>query len=99
MARSTLRWSHVNHDRFFSTKRLPYCRMMSATSKGGWFIAFAASGAFDIVGVGDRNCIQRVGHGAQMPLRQMQVNGRVLELGMAQQQLDRAQVGAGFKQV
>jgi hypothetical protein len=45
VALSTRRWSHVNQDRFFAMKRLPYCRMISATSKGGWFIAFAACGS------------------------------------------------------
>ena len=45
MAYSTRRWSQVNQDRCFLMKLLPYCRMMSATSKGGWFIAFAASGS------------------------------------------------------
>jgi hypothetical protein len=29
----------------------------------------------------------------------MQVHGRVFELGMAQQYLNRAQIGAGFEQV
>jgi hypothetical protein len=29
----------------------------------------------------------------------MQVHGSVFELGMAQQHLDRAQIGAGFEQV
>src|ERR1035438_1980579 len=38
MAYSTRRWSHVNQDRCFTMKLLPYCRMMSATSKGGRFI-------------------------------------------------------------
>jgi hypothetical protein len=32
MAYSTRKWSHVNQDRCFAMKLLPYCRMMSATS-------------------------------------------------------------------
>jgi hypothetical protein len=34
-----------------------------------------------------------------MPLGQMQVNGGDLEIAMAEQDLNRAQVGAGFKKV
>src|ERR1039458_9354322 len=43
--------------------------------------------------------IERAGGGAQMPLGQMQVNGRYFKVAMAKQDLDRAQVGAGFKKV
>ena len=43
MAYSTRRWSHVNQDRFLAMKLLRYCRMMSATSKGGRFMASASS--------------------------------------------------------
>ena len=35
----------------------------------------------------------------QVPLREMQVNRRVLDIGVSEQQLDRAQVGAGFQQM
>ena len=74
--------------------------MMSPTSKGGWFISFAASGrALDLVGVGNANRIQRVGHRGQVFLRKMQVHGGVFELGMAQQHLDRAQIGPALEQV
>ncbi len=34
-----------------------------------------------------------------MPLRKMEVDGRLLEIAMAEQHLDGAQVGAGFEQV
>ncbi len=34
-----------------------------------------------------------------MPLGQMQVNGRYFKVSMAEQDLDRAQVGTGFKKV
>ena len=43
--------------------------------------------------------IQRIGDGLQMPLRQVEVEDRVLELHVAQQQLNRAQVGAGFQEM
>jgi hypothetical protein len=35
----------------------------------------------------------------QMPLREMEVNSRILEPLMAHQQLNGAQVGAGFKKM
>jgi hypothetical protein len=34
-----------------------------------------------------------------MPLGQMQIDGRYFEVAMAEQYLNRAQVGAGFKQM
>jgi hypothetical protein len=34
-----------------------------------------------------------------MPLREMQVDGRYFEVAMAEQDLDGAQVGAGFEKV
>jgi len=46
-----------------------------------------------------REGIERAGRRAQMPLGQMQVNGGDLEIAMAKQYLNRAQVGAGFKQM
>src|ERR1035437_1491866 len=47
----------------------------------------------------ERECIERAGGRAQMPLGQMQIDGRYFEVSMAEQYLDGAQVGAGFKQV
>ena len=43
--------------------------------------------------------VQRVGHGVQVPTREMQIDDGVFELHVAEQQLDGAQVGAGFKQM
>ena len=43
--------------------------------------------------------LERVGNRLQMPSRQMQVDGRVIELSMAEQHLNGPQVGAGFQQV
>ena len=43
--------------------------------------------------------IKRAGGRAEMPLGQMQVNGSDLEIAMAEQDLNGAQVGAGFKKV
>jgi hypothetical protein len=34
-----------------------------------------------------------------MPLRQMQIDGRYFEVAMAEQDLDGAQIGAGFKKM
>ena len=47
----------------------------------------------------ERERIERTGGCAQMPLRQVQVDGGDLEVSMAEQGLDRAQVCAGFEKV
>jgi hypothetical protein len=44
-----------------------------------------------------RNLFQRINGCMQMPLRQMEVNSRILEPLMAHQQLNGAQVGTGFE--
>ena len=46
-----------------------------------------------------REGIERAGGRAEMPLEQMQVDSSDLEVAVAEQYLDGAQVGAGFKQV
>ena len=46
-----------------------------------------------------RECIERAGRCAEMPLGQMQVDGGDLEVAMAEQDLNGAQVGAGFKKM
>jgi hypothetical protein len=43
--------------------------------------------------------IERAGGRAEMPLGQMQVDGRYFKISMTEQNLDGAQVGAGFKKV
>ena len=57
------------------------------------------SGAIAARGVGrrDRQRIQRIGDGLQMPLREVEIEHRVLEFHVPEQQLNRAQVGAGFE--
>jgi hypothetical protein len=47
----------------------------------------------------ERERIERAGGRAEMPLRQMQIDGRYFEVAMTEQYLDSAQVGAGFKQM
>jgi hypothetical protein len=47
----------------------------------------------------ERESIERAGGCAEMPLREMQVDGSDLEVAMAEQDLDGAQVSAGFEQV
>src|ERR1035437_9715642 len=47
----------------------------------------------------ERECIERAGGRAQMPLGQMQIDGRYFEVSMAEQYLDGAQVSAGFEKV
>ena len=46
-----------------------------------------------------REGIERAGGCAEMPLGKMQVDGGDLEVSMSEQDLDRAQVCAGFKKV
>ena len=46
-----------------------------------------------------RERIERAGGRAEMPLGQMQVDGCNFEVAMAEQDLNRAQVGAGFEKV
>jgi hypothetical protein len=47
----------------------------------------------------ERERIERTGGRAQVPLGQMQVNGSDFEIAMSEQDLDGAQIGAGFKKV
>src|SRR5271163_280055 len=48
---------------------------------------------------GEREGVERAGGRVEMPLGQMQVDGGDLKVAMAEQYLDSAQIGAGFKQV
>jgi len=47
----------------------------------------------------ERECIERAGGRAQVPLGQMQIDGRYFEVAMTEQDLDGAQIGAGFKKM
>ena len=47
----------------------------------------------------ERECIERAGGCAEMPLGEMQIDGSYFEVAMTEQYLDGAQVGSGFKQV
>jgi hypothetical protein len=47
----------------------------------------------------ERQCIERAGGRAEMPLGQMQIDGRYFEVAMAEQYLDGAQVRADFEKV
>ena len=48
----------------------------------------------DGFGAGHIHGVQRIGHGLQVPPREVQINDGVLELDVTEQQLNRAQVGA-----
>ena len=99
MAYSTRRCSHVNQDRCFAMKLLPCARMMSATSKGGRFIFFAA---FATASPGPGSEVRRYRSGtgrAEMTFGKMQVEGGVLELGMPEQHLHRRQIAPRFQQM
>src|ERR1039458_3359533 len=52
-----------------------------------------------LVDVRELQFLDRVGHLVQVMLGQMQIPGRYFQILMAEQKLDGAQVGAGFKQV
>jgi len=46
-----------------------------------------------------RECIERAGGCAQVPLGQMQIDGSYFEVAMTEQYLDGAQVGTGFEKM
>ena len=71
---------------------------MSATSKVGR-VVFPFKAAADVLGAGEREALQRIGHRLQVPLRQMQVLGGGLQVAVPEQNLDGAQVGARLQQV
>ena len=48
----------------------------------------------DSFGTGHIHRVQRIGHGLQVPPREVQVKGRVPKVDVTEQQLNRAQVGA-----
>ena len=50
-------------------------------------------------GTGQRQLLDRVGDGVQMPLREMQVDGGVAEVGVTEQDLNGTQVRAGLQQM
>ena len=52
-----------------------------------------------VSGRGDRHRIERIGDRLQMPLREVQVDHRVFQLDVAEEQLNRAQVGARFQEM
>ena len=47
----------------------------------------------------DGECIQGTGRRAEMLARQVQIDGRLFEVTMAEQQLDSAQVSTRFQQM
>jgi hypothetical protein len=91
IAFTTLRWSQVSHFRLSSKKLSPAARMMSATSTGGRGILRRAGARGE-----HRQGIQGAGGSAQMPLRHMDINGGLLQIAVAEENLDGAQVGAGL---
>ena len=62
----------------------------------GWPLHLAGWSGCVVRIVGERQRIERTGGGLQMPLRQMQVHRGRLQVTVAQQKLDGAQVGAGL---
>jgi len=49
--------------------------------------------------IGDGKRVERIGYCMKVPLGKMQVDCGVFDIGVSQQQLNRAQVGAGFQQM
>ena len=64
----------------------------------GWPCHLLGRGRLSVMGE-DRKRIQRAGGGAEMALRQMEIDGGLFEIAVAQQHLDRVQVRAGLQQV
>ena len=80
-------------------KLLPAARMISATSKGGRFISYAAFGSASLgPGWRVRRC-RAACRPLQMTFGEMQVDGGGFEVGVAEQQLHGGQVGSAFQQV
>ena len=48
---------------------------------------------------GDRDFVQWIGDGFEMLPREMQIDGRIADVGMAEQFLNAGEVGAGFQQM
>lgn len=61
----------------------------------GWPCHLLGLGYLSVMGE-DRKRIQRAGGGAEMALRQMEINGGLFEIAVTQQELDGSQVGAGL---
>ena len=66
--------------------------MMSATSRGGRFMRRAWSSR-----TVDGECIQGTGRRAEMLARQVQIDGRLFEVTMAEQHLDGPQICTSLK--
>ena len=73
------------------------CRPPRRWAESFFVVSFKA--AADVLGAGECKTIQRIGHGLQVPLRQMQVLGGGLQIAVPEQNLDGAQVGARLQQV
>ena len=88
---------------YVSTKRSPCARMMSATSKGGRPAHRLCSRRERRAASGPRIAIAIASNGlataCKMPSREMQVQDGLLEFYVAEQQLNRAQVGPAFEQM
>ena len=85
MASSTLRCCQAKCDLCRSKKLLPDARMMSATSRVGRFIASCASLLCErFQGSRYGECVEWVGHRFQMTPGEMQIDGCVIERGMAE---------------
>jgi hypothetical protein len=94
MASNTFRCCQLIHLRLCSMNDCPAQRTMSAISReaGHQLCLCPPCGR-------ERERIERAGGCAEMPLGQMQIDGRYLEVAMAEQDLDGAQVGAGFEKM
>ena len=53
----------------------------------------------DGLGTGHLQGVERIRHGLQVPPREVQINCRIPELHVAEQQLDGAQIGSRFQQM
>src|SRR5438045_429185 len=103
MARSTFSCCHVSLDRLLSMKSLPCCRMMSATSRVGRFISYASCVTGERFPGWRRSSYpagwEQPADAGEKGAGNVQVDHRVFEFYMAEQELNGAQVGACFQQV
>ena len=96
MALNTFRCRQLNHFRLPSKKESPAARMISATSRGGRGIYLALDGSEWESNLGSASSGLAV---ACRWMGDMQIHASLLEVVMAQQELNCAQVGAGLQQV
>ena len=100
MASSTLRCCHARCDPLCSQNLLPDCADDVGHLKGGpAHRFFSLLERFTRFRAGHLDSFQRTGNCLQMAPGQMEIDGCVVQLGVSEQHLDGAQIGAGLQHV